>query len=341
VRHTEVQLSDVKIALSSHPNPDFFISAKRVELEDSETVVLHGLRLSVSGFDWLSWPRLKRHLNKPVAPLSFSTPQLQVDREFGLAVKQGVTFNLDEIHTEALLDYSPSYGLLAKSHSYIEPRVGTRLGIKFGRGTLSNIQRDTVQLKDNYNLVLGQDFNTGGALQTLKFDAEYGHVHEKIPGRPGAGIPDRIVEDDRFFNNLDLQFRPVALGAGWYFSSAARARFVRYESANDDYSTLGASAGVVLRQDGFDHFVIYRYNQVSGEPLFSIDEVRREQLDFATSFQAAPRWRNVVRGSYDTLDEDFDRLQLGTLKQQRSYELGLYWDFARESAELAFQLRLE
>ena len=69
--------------------------------------------------------------------------------------------------------------------------------------------------------------------------------------------------------------------------------------------------------------------------------MRREQLDFATSVQTLPSWRNVLRGSYDPLEEEFDRLQLGTFKQQKSYEMGVYWDFARESAEFEFGLRFE
>jgi hypothetical protein len=44
---------------------------------------------------------------------------------------------------------------------------------------------------------------------------------------------------------------------------------------------------------------------------------------------------------YDIDDDEFDLLQVGALKRQRTFEVGLYWDFARENAGIEFGLLLD
>ncbi|MCC7479012.1 hypothetical protein IT575_11220 [bacterium] len=340
-RAPQLLLQQVKISLGSHPDPDLFITAREVELMEEQQVEFRGIELNISGFDWISWPKITRSLKRSPSAFSFDTPQLQVDREFGVAVKQGATVDLGMFKTDALIDYSPEYGVLAQAFAYIEPVTDTQLGVQLGRSTQSNIDRNTVQRRDDYNLIYRQSLSPGGAIQKLHLGAQYGHIHESVDGRPGAGIPDRRAEDTRMMADMDMQLEPLDLGGRLFLTLGARARFIHYDESGQDYQVLGGRAGLVLRSDDFDHFILYRYNNTSGDALFTFDEVRREQLDFATSVQTLPSWRNVLRGSYDPLEDEFDRLQLGTFKQQKSYEMGVYWDFARESAELEFGLLLD
>ncbi len=334
-------MHEVKVSLGANPDPDLFITARDCELVDEQQIMLSDVQLHISGFDWVRWPRLSRSLKKSPSVFNLDTPQFQVDREFGVALKQGANIDLGMFKTEALLDYSPEYGMLAKAYAYFEPVTDTQLGVQVGRSTQSNIERNTVQRRDDYNFVYRQSLSPGGTISKLHLGAQYGHLHERVDGRPSAGIPDRVAEDTRMMADMDMQLTPLDLGGDLFLTLGARARYIRYQDNDLDYTVLGGRAGLVWRHHNFDHFILYRYNNTSGDALFSLDEVRREQLDFATSLQTLPSWRNVLRGSYDPLDEEFDRLQLGTFKQQKSYEMGVYWDFARESAEVEFGLRFE
>ena len=76
-------------------------------------------------------------------------------------------------------------------------------------------------------------------------------------------------------------------------------------------------------------------------PLMGFDAVRRQELDFATQFHLHRRWRHVFHGTYDIDREEFDKFEVGALRRQHSYEIGMYWDFVRESAGLEFGLVID
>jgi hypothetical protein len=113
---------------------------------------------------------------------------------------------------------------------------------------------------------------------------------------------------------------------------------VNYEDANEEYRVAGGRAALVWRQKGFDHIVEYRLNNVQGRAVFPFDTVRERELDFLTSVRLFSSWRHVIRGVYDFDADEFTTLQIGAMKRQKSFEVGMYWDLARDNAGLEFGL---
>ena len=311
-------------------------------MTNDEHIILEGFSVNMSGVELFSWPRVSRNLRGGDRMISLSFPIVRFEKDVGFAWKQGVRFDFDYVNAELLLDYAADYGLLSNAFAYIEPLPGSELGIEAGTRSVFDINRVSVERRADYNLVFRQKtaFDNDW-LRDLVFSAEYGNMVAFTPARPDEGIPAERHEDTRLFGDGWVEFPLVRLGEDLYLTTGAVGRYVEYEDAGLDYRVAGGFGGVIYRRDGFDHFVLYRANRTSGEPLFSFDEVRQREVDFMTSLRLHPEWRHVIRGIYDIEEGEFNQLKVSALKKQKTYEIGMFWDFARESAGLELGLLVD
>jgi hypothetical protein len=134
----------------------------------------------------------------------------------------------------------------------------------------------------------------------------------------------------RLAETADLELTHSRVGGDWYFTGGVSG--AHYDYGLDEYDVAGARAGLIYRNAGFNNFVLYRENMTDGHALLPFDEVRSREVDLQARVSLIPRVNHVVRAVYDMGLKDFDRLEVGTLLERRGYELGFYWDFARDRA---------
>jgi hypothetical protein len=339
---SEFVMRGVQVTHSPRPDPDLFVTAAELRLDASDRIILQDIALVVSGTEVFAWPRLSRNLKKERRVISLGVPEVHFDRQVGLAWRQPLQMDFQSLQVEGIFDYSPDYGLRLKGSAYIEPAPLGRLAFEAGESSSVDVRLRNVKRRDKYNFVYQQEIKSPMAgIQRITLDTEYGEVSSFTDPLPGQGLGGISASDTRLAAIANVRFDAIPLGGNLYLTSGGDARLYDYQDSNTNYKVLGANAGLVFHQPGFDHFVLYSLNKTSGEPVFSFDEVREEEVDFATSLRLHPEWRHVVRGIYDVQKGEFNQLQVGAMKKQRSYELGMYWDFARESAGFEFGLRMD
>lgn len=334
-----VVMHDVRLSANSNPDPDLFIHADQVSFTDAEHVVFKDISLRASGVELLSWPRLSRGLKPKPKMFSLDFPKFRVNRKVGLAWQQRMSLDLGIIKSDATLDYSPEYGLLTHDRTYYSPAAGLEVGLANGTQTVVDLKRRNIERRDEAVAYLTHRYqHPFGTVDTAFLDVEYGDVHATTRTAPTGDTLPGEVQDTRFHTDLKMDFMPVPLGNQWYFASGAGVSYSDYEDAGESYRVIGGKAGFVWRQPGFDHYLIYQSRNRQGDPVFSFDEQRSQELDFGTSFRLHPEWHHVVQGVYDIDLGEFDKLQVGAMKKQRTYEIGLFYDFARENAGIEFGL---
>lgn len=339
---SEYVLSGVRLTHSPRPDPDLFVTASEARLEPGRRVLFKDVALVVSGFQVLAWPRLSRGLVKEKRLYGFGIPKVRFDNDIGVGWAQPFSVDAGMLKADGMLDYSPEYGLRSWALAYNEPTPGLRVGVAAGVISAVDVRLRDVRRRDFATLTYQQTLPSPlPGLRTASFSAEYGEVAAYTDPLPGAHLPGVYAYDKRFAAEASVDLTPVPLAEDLYFTGAGRAAFFDYSDSGKDYDVLGGSAGLIYHQPGFDNYLLYRLNSTSGEPVFSFDEVRERELDFAASLRLHPEWRHVVRGIYDVDRDEFDQLEVGAMKRQRSYEIGMYWDFARESAGVELGLLMQ
>lgn len=337
----EIVVRDVKLSHHTRPDPDLYVHADVLRLTADGFVIIEGFSVHMSGIELFSWPRVSRNLHGRDRPLSLDFPIVRFEKDVGFAWKQGVTVDLKSAQADILLDYAPDYGLLSNFQLSFNPYAGTELGIETGTRSVFDINRVSVERRSDYNLLWRQSLTGDGWFRNLDVAVEYGEIAAFTPAQPLQGIPAQRQEDTRVYGDGQLEFPLVGLGSNLYLTTGAVGRFVEYEDANQRYRVAGAYGGLIFHQNNFDHFVLYRANRIDGEPLFSFDEMRQREVDVMTSFRLHPEWRHVIRGIYDIDDGEFNQLKVSALKKQKTYEIGMFWDFARESAGIEMGLLVD
>ncbi len=335
-------IEDVKLTHSAREDTDFYITAHELRLTADERIVLSQIELHVSNLDIGPWPSVSRRLHPKPGLIGYEAPKVGFDRDKGLMLKQPVNLNYKGFKVDSLLDYSGDYGVRARSFGYVEPLPGMKLGLAYGSRSMNDRLRRSYVLTEEYNASLRQRLKLHGpVIDDLWYTLEYGHlIATPEGGQSGAGAAQR-AEDTRGAAEGTVKFALIPLGNKLYLATGAQGKFVMYQDSDTQYRSAGGEAGLVLIQGGFEHYVLYQQNFTSGTPEFAIDEVRERELSFATSVSVLPEWRHVIRGVYDIDREEFDKLQIGAMKKQRSYEVGVYWDVARNDAGLEIGLLLD
>jgi len=341
VRQREFVLEDVILSHHPRPDPDLYIHADVLRFTQSERVIMEGFSVHMSGIELFSWPRITRDLRGGKRMISLDFPIIRFEKDVGFAWKQGVNMDLDALQAEILLDYAPDYGLLSNFLVYVAPYAGAEVGVETGTRSLFDINRVSVERRANYNLLWRQSLPGNGWYRDLAFTVEYGEMIAFTPAQPELDIPAQRQEDTRIYGDGSVEFPLVELGSNLYVTTGAVGRYAEYEDAGQRYRVAGAFGGLIYRHDGFDHFVLYRAHNIHGEPLFSFDEVRLREVDMMTSLRLLPEWRHVIRGIYDIEDGEFNQLKVSALKKQKTYEIGMFWDFARESAGIELGLLVD
>jgi hypothetical protein len=334
-------IEDVKLSPSARPDADLYVTAKELRLTPDERIVLSSVTLHVSDINVGPWPSISRRLHPKPGLIGYETPKIGFSRDKGVLLKQRMTVNLDPLKMEGLFDYSPEYGLRTYGFGYVEPMPGMKLGLAVGARSMIDRQRRAYVLTEDYNAVLRQRFKLHGpAIEDAWYILEYGHLittPESTTGAPGGLLRQ---EDTREAAEGNVKFSLIPLGGKLYLATGALGKYVVYNDNDKNYTAVGGEAGLVVNSGGFEHYVMYAQNFTRGTPVFPMDEVRDRELSFATSVRLHPEWRHVIRGEYDIDREKFDKLQVGAMKKQRSYEIGLYWDFARNDAGVEIGLLL-
>lgn len=335
-------IEDVKLTHSPRSDADFYITAQELRLTADERIVLKQIGLHISGLDLGDWPSISRRLHPKPGLIGYEAPKVGFDRDHGLMIKQPVNLNFDGFKIDSLLDYSGDYGVRAHSYGYFEPVPGMKLGVAYGSRSMNDRLRRSYVLTEEYNASLRQRFKLHGpVIDDAWYVLEYGHLIATPEGRQNSTGSVKRAEETRGAADATVKFALIPLGNKLYLATGAQGKFVLYQDKETEYRSVGGEAGLVLIQGGFEHYVLYQHNFTSGTPEFAIDEVRERELSFATSVSVLPEWRHVIRGVYDIDREEFDKLQIGAMKKQRSYEVGVYWDVARNDAGLEIGLLLE
>ncbi|MBN2082070.1 hypothetical protein JW859_07665 [bacterium] len=338
----EYSLTNVTLSHHPRPDPDLFLHADEMRLTRTNQVKFRNISLHVSGIELISWPMLTRSLEGGERMISLDFPIIRFEKDVGIAWKQAVHADLNAVKANCLLDYANEYGLLTNIYVYSEPLPGIELGAESGTRSDFDINRTTVERRSDLNLILRQDLDINSDwLRNLKINSEYGKISTFTAGQPDLGIPAERNEDTRFYIDGIAELPLIPIADNLYITSALTGRYVDYADANQHYHVSGLMGGLIYSRDGFDHFIIYRGHRIKGDALFSFDEVRQREVDFMTSVRLHRDWRHVVRGIYDIAEEEFNQLRVSALKRQKTYEIGLYWDFARESAGLELGLLVD
>ncbi|HES58464.1 MAG TPA: hypothetical protein ENO21_03440, partial [Firmicutes bacterium] len=116
--HPAVVMHDVMLTHHPHPDPDLFIHAEEIRFTDAEHIVATDIELRISGIELVSWPRLSRGLTPQPKMFSLDFPKFRVNRDVGLAWRQGIKVDLGTFKSDAILDYSPEYGVLLHNSAY-------------------------------------------------------------------------------------------------------------------------------------------------------------------------------------------------------------------------------
>jgi hypothetical protein len=341
-RRRMFEMAHVRLTTNNAANPDFYVEASSLAIGEDNRLELSGISVHMSGLRVFAWPRYRRSAQSEANPLTFGFPSISLNRSEGVRWKQPVTFNLGESQIQGVADYSDEYGLLFEGN--VERRIAPSLvlGLRDGTRNTAGLDRRRIERKDvmlgtaEYDLQRPVDW-----VQRLHLNFEYGSVSATEQG--AAGQPDVEVSADRFRAAGQLDFSPVPLGGHAYFTGGGGLSYIDYGGQGTTYSVVSGEAGLVIpsAHDGFMNYIAYRRRSTDGTALMGFDEVRRQELDFAGQFRLQPQWRQTLHGVYDIDKQQFDTLELGALKRQRSYELGMYYDFARESAGLELGLRVD
>jgi hypothetical protein len=335
-RRREFEMSSVKLALKDEPDPDFYVRAKTLSLGQDDHVSLTGIALWVSDLKVFEWPKYRRNPRSEANPVSFGFPSVRLDRHDGPAIRQPVTVNLGQYQIESVIDYADEYGVLVSAGIEQEVSPAFTVGLRTGTRNVVDLDRQRIERRDSLLGTLHYDrANPSAGLARVLLDAEYGHTTATTPRRPGQ--PAEVsVEADRWQVSGSLELAPVALGDDVYLTGGALGSYTDYGSLGTDYSVIGGEVGLVnpVPKDDFNNYIVYRLRHTRGTPAMGFDEVRRQELDFAAQCRPQRGWRQTLHGVYDIDGSRFDTLELGAMKRQRSYELGLYYDFARESTGL-------
>jgi len=335
-------LSRVRFCHNPDPEPDLYVTAREARFGADDQLHLFGLGLYISGHKVAGWPHLSRRIPPQPGFYGFQLPHITINHDVGFAVKQGVNVELGVVKAHGLFDYSTNFGNRAFGYIYTEPMPGAELGIAAGERSETNADRINIDRRDDYNLQYRQDFKLDNSLvDQLRVMAEYGRSVVHNEAAPDLQITEQRVRDTRFKTNGSLSFPLVRLSGNLYLTSAALGFYTDYSDAHERYVGLGGEAGVVWRRDGYDNFVMYRSYDVMGEPVFLFDKVREDEIDFGGRVKLQPGWRHVLQGIYDLDRDRFDTLQVGALKRLKTYEIGMYWDFARNNAGLEFGLLVD
>lgn len=340
-------LKDVRLTHHPDPDPDFFIHAEEVRMVGNDSIEIIDLELRISGYEVASWPKLVRSLTPSSKVFSLEFPQFRIHRDEGLSWKQGMKLDLDSFKTDGLFHLAGEHGILLRGFSYIEPSPGARLGVSYGTSSMVDINRVDLERDEKYNFMYEQHFrNLPGFANNIKLDLEYGDMSVTTRAQPSLGLQETTVSDTRAYASGEIEFDFVEIAPKVFVASGGMLELVDYQDSGNSYNVVGGSLGLVWQEPGFDHFVVYKVHNITGEDLsgdgsfdeavFSFDEVRRQELDLVTSFQILPEFRHILRAVYDIDKEEFDLLQFGTMKRQKTYEIGFYYDFARENAGLEF-----
>jgi hypothetical protein len=338
-RHQEFILSDAKFYHHPHPDPDIFFHADKLRINAGDGVVFQGISFIISGVEVFSWPQISRRFARERRFFSLAFPIIRFEKNVGIAWKQGVKLDFGGAQLDSTLDYSPEYGVLSDFLLQTEVFNGTTIGIESGTRSVFDINRRSIERHADYNMIYRQHVKgDNNWFRRARFSFEYGNLATFSPAQPESGLPAQRQEDTRLYADGYIELPLLELADGWYLATGMDGQYVEYLDNNMEYRVVGGEAGVIWRHNDFDHFVLYRHHRISGQPLFSFDEVREREVDFMTGFSLHPEWRHVVRAIYDVAEEEFDQLQVSALKQQKTFEIGMYWDFARESAGLELGL---
>lgn len=341
-RQQQFVLSGLRLTHHPNPEPDLYVTVREARFGLDKQLRLKGLGLHVSGYKVLGWPQLSRRIPPEPGFYGFELPHITVNRDVGFAWKQGLNLDFGVARAHTLLDYSTEAGIKSFHYLYVEPAAGMELGVAAGERGETNIDRLNLARRDDYLALFKQDLKfDGGWVERLRLDAEYGKTAVHNEAVPQLDLPERQLKDTRFKADAVLRFPAVQLGPDLYLTSAALGRYVDYADADKHYQALGGEAGLIWRRNGYDNFVLYRAYELDGEAVFLFDQVREQEVDFGGSIRLDHGWRHVLQGVFDVKREDFDTLQVGALKAFKTYELGFYWDFARDNAGLEFGLLVD
>ena len=360
-RRREFLLEDVRFTHSPHPDPDLYFTADAIHVHPDVGLQFYGLALHASGVTVFTLGRLSRSLHGEKRLYGFGFPEVRIHKDVGFSWKQPMNLHLGELENDFIVDMSEARGISIRGQSYVEPLTGMKLGALYGNERVKDYLQKSYERIDDMTFFAKHVADRPNDLLDYSYiDIEYGKVHAQRDfndpelDRSTNQQTELPIEDDnygvsdrRLFADGQWNFRLVPLGDDVYLSSGLQSRYVNYNDADQYYSTFGGEVGIVVPEGDFNHYVQYRLNSINGDrdakglPLMGFDAVRRQELDFATQFQLHRRWRHVFHGVYDIDREEFDKFEVGALRRQRSYEIGMYWDFVRESAGVEFGLVID
>lgn len=360
-RRSRFELRDVQFTHSPHPEPDLYFTADQLNVEPGESVQFINISLIASGHRIFSLGRLRRNLQGKEHIYGFGFPEVRIHKDVGFSWKQPIALRLGELQSDLLLDLQEDRGILLRGESYVEPLPGMKLGTMYGKQRVKDFLQKSYERRDDLTMFLQHEVDRpNDILEHSRVDIQYGNVHALADFNDpelDRSITQEIeppeeddnfgVEDRRLFAEGEWDFRIVPLGNDLYFASGIQSRYVNYNDADQYYSAFGGEVALVIPEDNFNHYLQYRLNAISGDrdskgrPYMGFDAVRRQELDFATQFSLHEHWRNVFHGVYDIDREEFDKFEVGALRRQHSYEIGMYWDFVRESAGVEFGLLID
>jgi hypothetical protein len=258
--------------------------------------------------------------------LSFDTPNVSIDSE-SIEAREDVQLNLHPLQVDTEIAYAKPYNVIAHSFAYVDVWKGGQVGVQHGDTTTTDYLRNSYLRSDDTVFTARQRSEWGPWRWSV--DAEKGNVGERPFAASGLGD---LVNTERTMLTSDLELTHARLGGDWYVTTGATGTSIEY--GDEEYSVVGWRGGLIYRGSDFNNFVLYRENAVDGTPLLPFDAVRRRELDFQARASLIPRLSHILRGVYDFTLQDYDRLELGTVLERRGYELGFYWDFARDRAGL-------
>lgn len=359
--HRSFELEDVQFTHSPHPDPDLFFTARSIQVDPDRGLHFRGLALHASGTTIFTLDRLNRSLKGEQNIYGFGFPEVRIHKDVGFSWKQPANLRLAELENDFVIEMSEARGISIRGESFVEPLPGLKLGAKYGNERVKDyLQKSYERIDDLTMFATHTADRPNDILEYSHLEFEYGKVHAtrdfndpeldrattqagELPGENnGFGVSDR-----RLYGAGQWDFRLIPIGEDLYMSSGVQGHYVNYNDADQYYSAFGGELGIVAPEGDFNHYLQYRFNAINGDrdnkgrPLMGFDAVRRQELDFATQLRLKRNWRHVLHGVYDIDREEFDKLEVGALRRQHSYEIGMYWDFVRESAGLEFGLVID
>ena len=323
----DVVLGSITAYPSPEPSADLYVTAREATLTAEGRIEVDNAALWVEGLKLATWPHYSHDDGSGVSGLlSFDTPKVSIDAE-SVEAREDVQLNLHPLHVDTEVAYAEQYNVIAHSFAYVDVWKGGQVGVQHGDVTTTDYLRNSYLRSDDVVFTARQRNDWGPWRWSV--DIEKGSVTE----RPiGAGSLGDLVSTERTMLVSDIELTHARLGGDWYVTTGATGTSIDY--GGEEYSVVGWRGGLIYRAGGFNNFVLYRENAVDGQALLPFDAVRRKELDFQARASLIPRLSHILRGVYDFTLNDYDRLELGTVLERRGYELGFYWDFARDRAGL-------